>query len=225
MKLVLIRHGQTPSNVLGLLDTAVPGPGLTDLGIAQAAAIPAALAGLDVSAIYASTQPRAQLTARPLAAARGLDLRIRDGLREIAAGDLEMRGDDEAIRIYLGTVFGWLEGDIERRMPGGENAIEALTRFDAVVQEAAGAVVQDGTAVLVSHGAAIRLWASARSVNLEATFGAVHGLGNTGVVELVGDPDQGWRALRWSGVALGGPRLDDAPESGPTADTVGPHQH
>ncbi len=224
MKLVLIRHGQTPSNVLGLLDTAVPGPGLTDLGIAQAAAIPAALADLDVSAIYASTQPRAQLTARPLAVARGLDLRIRGGIREIAAGDLEMRGDDEAIRIYLGTVFGWLEGDIERRMPGGESAIEALSRFDAVVQEAAGAVAQDGTAVLVSHGAAIRLWASARSVNLQPTFGAVHGLGNTGVVELVGDPDQGWRALRWSGVALGGPRLDDAPESGPAADAVVPHQ-
>ena len=27
MRLILIRHGQTPANVLGALDTAVPGPG------------------------------------------------------------------------------------------------------------------------------------------------------------------------------------------------------
>ena len=26
VRLLLIRHGQTPSNVLGLLDTALPGP-------------------------------------------------------------------------------------------------------------------------------------------------------------------------------------------------------
>ena len=31
MRLVLIRHGQTPSNVCGLLDTAPPGPGLTHI--------------------------------------------------------------------------------------------------------------------------------------------------------------------------------------------------
>jgi release factor glutamine methyltransferase len=44
VRLLLIRHGQTPSNVLGLLDTAPPGPGLTDLGVEQAAA-PAHLRG------------------------------------------------------------------------------------------------------------------------------------------------------------------------------------
>ena len=39
MRLTLVRHGQTPSNVLGLLDTAPPGPGLTDLGQLQAASV------------------------------------------------------------------------------------------------------------------------------------------------------------------------------------------
>ncbi|MCM1975585.1 histidine phosphatase family protein, partial [Streptomyces sp. G1] len=37
MRLLLVRHGQTPTNVDYLLDTAVPGPGLTELGLAQAA--------------------------------------------------------------------------------------------------------------------------------------------------------------------------------------------
>ena len=33
MRLILVRHGQTPSNIERLLDTGAPGPGLTELGI------------------------------------------------------------------------------------------------------------------------------------------------------------------------------------------------
>ena len=104
MRLLLIRHGQTPSNVLGLLDTAPPGPGLTDLGVEQAAALPATLADQRIDLIAASVQPRARLTAAPLAAARGLQVLVRDGLCEVPAGDLEMRGDEDAVRTYLTTV-------------------------------------------------------------------------------------------------------------------------
>ncbi|MFI5427738.1 histidine phosphatase family protein [Aeromicrobium sp. UC242_57] len=37
MRLILIRHGQTPANVDGVLESTVPGPGLTELGLEQAA--------------------------------------------------------------------------------------------------------------------------------------------------------------------------------------------
>lgn len=73
MRLILIRHGQTPSNVAFLLDTAVPGPGLTDLGEKQAAALPQTLADVDIDLLYVSTLTRTQLTAarwRPPAASR-----------------------------------------------------------------------------------------------------------------------------------------------------------
>lgn len=138
MRLLLIRHGQTPSNVKYLLDTAVPGPGLTELGERQAAELPEALAGEAIDVLYASTLIRTQLTAAPLAGARGLDVPVRDGIREVAAGDLEMRGDPEAAHTYMTTLFAWAAGDTELRMPGGENGVEALGRFDAVVAEAAG---------------------------------------------------------------------------------------
>ena len=36
MKIVLVRHGQTPANRLGALDTVRPGLGLTEEGLAQA---------------------------------------------------------------------------------------------------------------------------------------------------------------------------------------------
>ncbi len=115
MRLLLIRHGQTPSNVLSLLDTAVPGPGLTELGIAQAAALPATLDEYRIDAIYASSQHRAQLTAGPLAAARGLPIRVRDGLREVDAGDLEMLGDEVSIRKYQSTIRQWMGGAADVR--------------------------------------------------------------------------------------------------------------
>ncbi|MEU9339439.1 histidine phosphatase family protein [Streptomyces sp. NPDC048290] len=202
MRLILIRHGQTGANVDLLLDTAVPGTGLTDLGRRQAAALPAALADEDIGAVYASTLTRTQDTAAPLAAARVLGVRVRDGIRELAAGDLEMLpgylGDGER---YMRTVVAWMSGDTALRMPGGETGDEALARYDAVVAEAAASGA--GTVAMVSHGAAIRLWATVRADNLDVTFGASHRLENTGIVLLEGAPGTGFKALSWQGEAPG----------------------
>ena len=35
MRLILVRHGQSPSNIERLLDTTSPGPSLTELGLEQ----------------------------------------------------------------------------------------------------------------------------------------------------------------------------------------------
>ena len=63
LRIFLIRHGQTPGNVLGQLDTAHPGPGLTQLGERQAAALARSLANEEIGLLYASTLLRTQLTA------------------------------------------------------------------------------------------------------------------------------------------------------------------
>lgn len=219
MRLLLVRHGQTPSNLKHLLDTAEPGPGLTALGQEQAAALPGALASERIDALYASTLVRTQLTAAPLAAATGLEVRIRAGIRELTAGDLEMRGDEEAAHTYMHTAFAWSEGDVRLRMPGGENGVEALARFDAVVAEAHEGGAR--TAVMVSHGAAIRMWVAARADNVDVAYAAQYPLANTGVVVLSGAPDQGWRALLWEGESLG-PRPVTPGPNDPTGSTVTP---
>ncbi|MEU6664974.1 histidine phosphatase family protein [Streptomyces sp. NPDC046727] len=216
MRLLLVRHGETPSNVDRLLDTAVPGPGLTPLGEAQAAALPAALADEDIEALYASTLIRTQLTAAPLAAARGLDVLVRDGIRELSAGDLEMLpGHSPQGERYLRTVFAWAAGDTALRMPGGESGEEALARYDAVVAEAAASGAR--TVAMVSHGAAIRVWTAARAHNVDVAFARARPLENTGVVILEGSPSDGWKALSWEG-ALVAP----AGESGPAGEALGP---
>ena len=227
MRLLLIRHGQTPSNVLGLLDTAIPGPGLTDLGIEQAAALPAALADYRIDAIYASAQRRAQLTAQPLAGARGLPIEVREGLCEVSAGTMEMAGDVESIRTYQSTIRQWILGDLTPSMPGGPDGTQVLARFDTVVDEAVSRlradVGEDGCAVLFAHGAMLRLWASVRAADIASiddALGRTHTLHNTGMIDLESIPSGGWTVVSWAGVAIGGPRLDDGSADGPAGQGV-----
>ncbi|MDQ2848888.1 MAG: histidine phosphatase family protein [Actinomycetota bacterium] len=220
MRLILIRHGQTPSNVLGLLDTAVPGPRLTDLGSEQAAAIVEALAGEHVDAIVASPQTRAQLTATPLATARGLPIAVLDGLREVSAGAWEMSGTDEAVDGYIGVLGEWMHGRLDAAMPGGESGGAVLKRYDEAIAEAFDQA--PGTVVAVSHGAVIRLWAGIRAANLPDDFGAGRPVSNTGVIVLVrADSNQPWQGESWTGDAIGGVELDDASGDGPAADPLG----
>jgi broad specificity phosphatase PhoE len=203
VRLILVRHGETPSNVAGALDTAFPGAPLTTLGHRQAAAVPQALAAERIVAVHASPLVRTQLTATPLAAARGLDVVVSDGLEEIAAGDLEMRTDDEAIAAYADTVAAWIAGDLGTAMPGGPDGHSFFDRYDAAVRGLAGAQPEDATVVAVSHGAAIRTFAARHGGPREAR------LLNTGAVVLEGSPDAGWTVTRWSREPLGGAHLID----------------
>jgi broad specificity phosphatase PhoE len=199
-RLILVRHGQTRSNVHGLLDTAAPGPGLTELGREQAAALVDVLAEERIDRIVASPLQRTVETATPLAAARGLPLQQDAGLREILAGDLELLADHDAHTAYLGTVFAWASGDLAATMPGRpETGAEFFARYDRAVESAtAGAE----SVVCVSHGAAIRTWAASRAVNADGDFGAQHGLPNTGVVILERDGAGPWRVDAWLGRRL-----------------------
>lgn len=222
MRLLLIRHGQTPGNVKGLLDTAHPGPGLTPLGQRQAAEIPDALRDEPIAAIFASTLTRTQLTAVPLAADRGLDITVLPGVHEIGAGELENLGDRESIRTYLETVFAWGLGDLAPVMPGGADGHAFFERFDASIAEVsdsmARAVDTLGAAVVVSHGAAIRVWVAGRAVNVPPSFAGEHDIQNTGIVELEGSPAEGWTLVSWQGNAVGG--LDDPAAEDPTGETL-----
>lgn len=192
MRLILVRHGRTASNVGFLLDTAEPGADLDETGREQARALVERLSDYPVEAIYASTLVRTQQTASPLAEARGLSPQVLPGLREISAGDDELSSD--AAR-YIGTLIRWSEGDVAARIPGGEDAAEFFARFDGAIAQ----VISGGheVAAVVSHGAALRTWASNRVPGFVEALGHGH-LDNTGVVVIDGAPDA------WTLAALDG---------------------
>lgn len=216
MRLLLVRHGQTHSNVGHHLDTAEPGAGLTELGRIQASAIPAALAEEDIRAVYVSNLVRTHETAAPLVAGLGVEPRLRPGIREVSAGHLEMRNDDDAIEEYLDVVFGW-QDDPHRRLAGGETGTEVLARFDEVVAEAE-ADFGDGTVVVVSHGAVIRIWAAARADNIDQDYAATHWLPNTALVVVEGDSHHGWTVTSWLEQPLGGVEVMDRDHTGPAGE-------
>ena len=218
MRLLLLRHGQTHGNTAGALDTAVPGLDLTELGQQQAEAAARALAETGVDQIFVSPLVRTHQTAAPLASLLGIEPRQLDGLREISAGDFEMADDHDSIAGYINTVAAWIEERYDTRMPGGESGHEFLARYDAAVAEIHRSIDEAGhaRAILVSHGAAMRTWISARVPGVESHAKATDPLHNTACIELSGDPVAGWEIAAWHSDPVGGAYLDDASAPDPT---------
>jgi broad specificity phosphatase PhoE len=191
VRLVLVRHGQTDSNVGKVLDTRPPGAPLNALGQAQAAALGERLATEPVTAVHASVATRAQQTAAPVAAAHGLDVTVVGGVHEVFVGDLEGRADVAAREAFDVIYDAWWAGDLDARLPGGESAHDVRDRFlpavDRVLDGATGDVV------LVSHGAAIRLAAAALLGDTAETWYVP----NTGLVVLEPAEDGGWKLEHW----------------------------
>ncbi len=204
VRLVLARHGQTPSNVTHVLDTMPPGPELTEEGHRQAAQLADRLASEDLVSIYASQAVRAQQTAAPLAARHGLDVVVIDGVHEVFVGDLEGLGGAGPRRRFEDVYARWLLGELDEMMPGGESGRQALSRFlDGAKQTVDG--VTAGTVVVVSHGAMIRLVAGHLAANVPGSTADQAYLPNTGTITLVSDfaAPSGWRCRQWDGLRLG----------------------
>jgi probable phosphoglycerate mutase len=216
MRLLLLRHGQTTANVRGELDTAAPGPPLTRLGEAQAASLTAALSGESIDAVFASTLVRTRQTARPLAAARGLPVTVLDGVHEIEAGELELATDHDSYRRFFEVCMAWGGGDRDRVMPGASDGHSFFARFDASI----GGILDSGTALVVTHAAAMRVWVAATARNIDPMFPARQELDNTGLVVLEGSHAEGWDLVEWRGEPLGGSVYADDTAEDPTGESV-----
>lgn len=202
-RLFLVRHGQTPANVRKVLDTRPPGPPLTEEGRAQAAALAADLATEPVAAVYASAATRAQETAAAVATRHGKEVTVLAGVHEVDVGDLEGLTGVAPLTHFHEIYSDWLAGNLGRGIPGGESGQDVLDRFLPVVSRIRERHA-DGVAVLVSHGAAIRLAAAqlAGNVSEEAANSVL--LPNTGriVLEIDGGEPSGWRCLEWTGITV-----------------------
>lgn len=217
MRLLLIRHGQTPSNVEGILDTGYPGPGLTALGHTQAQAVPGALQHETIAGLHVSRLLRTHETAAPLAAALGTSPRLTEGLEEIQAGDVELRRDEESVDAYQQNQASWSGGELSGGLPGGEVGHQFLDRYTGALRHIASLYAEDATVAVISHGAAIRVFASLAG-NLGAATRHDRPLFNTGMVSLTGHPDEGWVLEDWVSTPIGGAHLLGETEHDVTAD-------
>lgn len=205
MRVVLIRHGETESNVQRLLDTAHPGAPLNGIGLAQADALVEALAHEPIDAVFSSDITRAMQTALPLALARGFEPARLPGLREIQAGEEEMKPISDR---YLNMIVNWLAGDGSATIPGADTYDSFFARYDESILSAYRAGHR--CVAMVSHGAAIRTWCGRRARNISATFATQSRLDNTNYLILDGTPAGGWLLESWGEA---GP--DGVSDSGP----------
>lgn len=199
VRLVLARHGQTPANVQHSLDTLPPGPELTDEGHRQAGALAERLVDEPVLSVHASVATRAQQTAQPLATHRELGINVVDGMHEVYVGELEKASDARSRQIFEDIYASWHHGELDRPMPAGETGRQALTRFCTSARD----VIKnspDGTLMLVSHGAMLRLVAGHLAVNVDQLDANAAYLPNTGLIVLESS-QHGWECTHWDGLA------------------------
>ncbi|MGV0790349.1 histidine phosphatase family protein [Mycolicibacterium sp. XJ1819] len=204
MTLTFVRHAESAANADGVIDTSVPGPGITALGQQQAAQVAAVLAGNDYDGIYVSSMLRTQQTAEPLLdlLPEGTAFQVLPGLREISAGIFEGSSERDGLgRLgYALAPVAWTLGLRFVPVLGGEDG----NAFDARVDNAIRQIQANGdeNAVAFSHGATIMFWVMMNVDNPDLGLLLSHQLANTDTVVVEGSHEDGWTLVNWAGVPV-----------------------
>lgn len=212
-RIILLRHGQTFNNVKHLLDTRPPGAELTATGRKQALQVGHELAtysGDRLAHVYSSIVLRAQQTAVLATAtfekARDLEpgtisLDVVTGIHEVGVGEFEMRGDEEAHLNYARALNGWVHGDPQAALPGGETYLDVLKRYQPTLDSIMDShdLDDDRDVVIVSHGAVIRIVAT-HATGIDPNFAFNTYLGNCNFITLEpnGKKFGQWDVDRWT---------------------------
>lgn len=150
--LYFVRHGETDSNVHGLLHGVTDVP-LNPIGIRQADLIAERLAEFDhLNQIVSSPLTRALTTARAIQRRSGLPLRVIEDLKEMNFGSAEGIPFSEVGTRYPHQSELFLDPSaVHARYPGGESRGEFFHRVNATVDEISNQYLGRHV-VVVAHG-------------------------------------------------------------------------
>jgi len=157
MRILLVRHGETPWNAEGRYQGREDIP-LSAVGERQAKALGERLAEVPIERAVASPLSRAATTAKlALGPGRAEMLTTDAGLMEIAHGEWEgllaseiAARDPERLRL-------WREAPGRVQMPGGESLGEVFARVWPAFTRACENTPADGTLLVVAHDAVNRV--------------------------------------------------------------------
>ena len=154
-RLLLVRHGATPLTAEDRFSGAI-GVDLSDDGRFQVQKLAERLQSEPLGAVYASPLSRTIETAQILAAPHGLEVRARDGLREISHGHWEGLTRREVERTHPEEYAAWDADPFTFAPEGGESGVSVLARALPVIRELVLAHAGE-TVLVVSHKATLRL--------------------------------------------------------------------
>jgi broad specificity phosphatase PhoE len=155
LKIYFIRHGETIYSQTGGYCGSID-PDLTAEGHEMAKAFAEAYRSVPWAAVYCSPMKRTVATAKPLCDTVGIEMQIRDGLREIAYGEWEGKTQAEVKEQFPEDYVYWLTEPAWNPPTGGETAVQIASRASLVITE----IQQhypDGNVLVVSHKATIRV--------------------------------------------------------------------
>jgi 2,3-bisphosphoglycerate-dependent phosphoglycerate mutase len=169
VEVYLIRHADALPDAAEVVLGHYDEQSLSELGRKQAQALAAGLRDVKLAAVYSAPLGRARQTAAPLAEARGLEVQIEPGLREVGLGPLHPNIAEgaspqeyaEALKVRLREIAaiaigegGW--GSI----PGAEPSAALRERMTAAVSAIVARHPGESVA-LVSHAGAINAYFAA----------------------------------------------------------------
>lgn len=154
LELILIRHGQTDSNMkrtyLGWTDVE-----LNSEGLRQASIVRDKLKGIKADAIYSSPLKRANKTAAIINETLNLEVIYFESLKERNFGTWDNMTIDEIIKNYPKEYTQWEQDWINYHINKGESALESYLRTIEFIDKNV-LSKNKGTYIVVAHGGNIR---------------------------------------------------------------------
>ncbi len=192
-RLVLVRHGRTAWNLEGRAQ------GHTDVGIdetghEQARAMAPYVAQMAPVALWSSDLVRARETAAYVATETGLEAVFDARLREFDVGERAGLTIPEFAAKYPEAYAAWQAGHITGGVPGAETPQQVIDRMVPALEEFWAAIPDEGTGVVISHGACLKVCLVAFLGWPEEIGTSLRGLDNCGWVVL--EDDAAGRGIR-----------------------------
>jgi len=196
-RLVLLRHGRTAWNATGRAQGHADVE-LDALGHAQAAAVAPWVADLGPTALWSSDLARARQTAAYVAKESGLEPVLDPRMREFDVGERTGMTMAEFAARFPDEHTAWLR-DRRADLPGAEDTSEVLARSLPAYAEVTGSLGPGETAVVVTHGAALKVSVLALLGWPQEQAAGLHVLDNCAVAVIDQQlPDGPWRLVAWN---------------------------
>ena len=151
----LLRHGETEASQAGGYCGALD-PELTTAGQQMAQAFAEKYQTFAWQAVYVSPMQRTIATAKPLCDALGMEMQLRDGLREIHYGKWEGKTAEAVQAQFEDDYIRWLTEPAWNPPTGGETSVQIASRANLVMAEIEEKYTT-GNVLVVSHKATIRI--------------------------------------------------------------------
>jgi broad specificity phosphatase PhoE len=155
LTLYFLRHGETIYSETGAYCGEVDVE-LTPEGAQMAQAFAQAYGSIPWTAAYVSPMNRTIATAKPLCEATGLEMQLRDGLKEIRYGKWEDKTVEFVKQHYWDDYIRWLAEPAWNPPTSGETSVEISSRASTVIAEIRQKYAT-GSVLVVSHKATIRI--------------------------------------------------------------------